>query len=109
MDPLCCWAAWYSLAEQSESPQAVQELGAAALVEVQSGQGGGWLLQSEDQEGPTFFLHCDGPELTNTEGKCPPAPLMAMVQRAWQTKDGYQNTDRVGTTGRTPAPLMAMF
>lgn len=77
MDPV-----WYSLADQSESPQAVQELGAAALVEVQGGQGGGRLLQSEDQEGPAFFLHCDGPELTHAEGECPPAPLMAMVQRA---------------------------
>lgn len=79
---MCCLAVWYSLAEQSESPQAVQELGAAALVEVQSGQGGGRLLQSEDQEGPTFFLHCDGPELTDIEGQCPPAPFMTVVQRA---------------------------
>ena len=73
---------WYSLAEQSKSPQAVQELGAASLVEVKCRQGRGRLLQSEDQEGPTFFLHCDGPQVTDTEGQRPPAPLMAVVQRA---------------------------
>lgn len=78
---LCCCAVWYSLAEQSESPQAVQELCAAALVEVQSRQGGG-LLQFEDYQGPTFFLYCDGPEVTDTEGERPPAPFMAVVQRA---------------------------
>ena len=72
---------WNSLAELGKSPQAVQELSAAALVEVQSRQGRGRVLHPEDQEGPAFFPHCDGPELTDIEGQRPPAPLVAVVQR----------------------------
>lgn len=72
----------YSLAEQSEPPQAVQELGAASLVEVQSGQRRGRLLQLEDHKGPTLLLHCDRPQVTEAEAERPPAPLMAVVQRA---------------------------
>lgn len=69
----------HSLAEQGESSEALQELVAAALVEVQSRQGGGRLLQPEDHEGPAFLLHCDGPELADAECQRPPAPLMAVV------------------------------
>lgn len=69
----------HSLAEQGKSSEAVQELVAAALVEVQSGQRGGRLLQPEDHEGPALLLHRDGPELADGEGQRPPAPLVAVV------------------------------
>lgn len=69
----------YLLSEQGEPPQAVQELFAAALVEVQSRQGRVGLLQSEEQKGPTFLLHCDGPEVAHTEAERPLALLMAVV------------------------------
>lgn len=78
----------HSLAEQGESPEAVQELLAAALVEVQSGQGGGRLLQPEDDEGPAFLLHRDGPELADGEGQRPPAPLVAVVDRDCGSEHG---------------------
>lgn len=77
----------YSLAEQGESSEAVQELVAAALVEVQSGQGGGRLLQPEDHEGPAFLFHRDGPELIDGEGQRPPAPLVAVVNRDCGSRD----------------------
>lgn len=72
----------YSLAEQSKSSETLQELSAAALVEVQGGQRGGRLLQPEDHKGPAFFLHCDRPELTDAERQRPLAPLVAVVHRA---------------------------
>lgn len=83
---------WNSLAEQGKSPQAVQEVSAATLVEVQSRQRCGRVLQPEKQEGPAFFPHCDGPEFTDTEGQRPPAPFVAVVQRAWQTGDRDKKT-----------------
>lgn len=72
----------HSLGEQGESPQVVQELGAAALVEVHGGRRVGRLLQSEDDDAPAFLPHCDGAEVPDAEGERPPALLMAVVQRA---------------------------
>lgn len=69
----------YSLAKRSKSSEAVQELFAAALVEVEGGQRGRRLLQPEDHEGPAFLLHRDGPELADGEGQRPSAPLVAVV------------------------------
>lgn len=56
-------------------------------MEVQSREGGAGLLQFADQKGPTFLSHGDGPELTDIEGQRPPAPLVAVVRKAWQTRD----------------------
>lgn len=83
---MCCGL--YSLAEQSEPPQAVQKLAAAALVEVQRRERGR-LLQSEDEEGPPLLLHGDRSEVSDVEGECPAAPLVAVVQRPWWTHFCY--------------------
>lgn len=69
------------LAKQGESSEAVQKLVAAALVEVQSGQRGGRLLQLKDHKGPAFLLHRDRPEFAYGKGQRPPAPVMAVVDR----------------------------
>lgn len=81
----------YWLCEQGESPKALQELSAAPLVEVQSREGSASLPQLADQKGPTFLLHSDGPELTDTEGQRPPAPLVVVVWKAWQMRDREEN------------------
>lgn len=78
----------YWLCEQGESPKALQKLLAAPLVEVQSREGVVGLLQFADQKGPTFLPHSDGPELADTEGQRPPAPVVAVVWKAWKKKAG---------------------
>lgn len=98
----------YSLAEQSESPQAVQELSTAALVEVKSWQGGRRLLQFENQKGPTFLLHCDGAKVTGAEAERPPAPLVAVVQGAWEWNK-HKTTDLTQSrTGGRFLPLLEL-
>lgn len=78
---------------------------AAALVEVQSGQGGGTLLQPEDDEGPAFLLHRDGPELADGEGQRPPAPLVAVVDRDCGGEDG----GRLGSGSSFFSPPLLVF
>lgn len=69
----------YLLAEQSKSPQGLQELFAATLVEMQSRRGRAGLLQLQHQKGPTFFLQDDGPQVTESEAERTPTLLVAVV------------------------------
>lgn len=69
----------YSLAEHGKSSERVQELSAAALVEVQRRQGDGRLLEPEQQVRPALHLHRDGAQVTETEAKRPLASLMTVV------------------------------
>lgn len=76
---VCGSATFYSLAEQGTSSEAVQELGAAALVEVKSRQGDGDLLQLEEHAGPAVRFDRDGTQVTDAEGECPAVPLVTVV------------------------------